>query len=68
MPNRNSWVSRFITVEYIAWDETQANIIGRFSSYEEAEKAVIDYAESLKPNLREEKEWKLYSLSHKKSR
>lgn len=47
----NGWWDDFITVEtiptYTAWDETQANEIGTFFTYEEAEKAIKEYTKTL---------------------
>ena len=48
----DDWVINFITFDgkdgkYIAWDETQANEIGRFYSDLEAKKAVLRYAKTL---------------------
>ena len=44
------WTTHFIAEHkcYIAWDETQANEIGRFLSYDEARNAVLEYAKTLK--------------------
>ena len=43
------WMNNFITMEvvYIAWDETQANELGRFSTRKEAVKSLINHAEYL---------------------
>lgn len=43
----DSWVNKSITTEYVAWDETQANIIGRYHSYKDAKQAILDYAKTL---------------------
>jgi hypothetical protein len=48
---KDDWVEKFITYAvgwYIAWDETQANELGRFRSYGEAKAAVLEYAETLR--------------------
>lgn len=47
------WYNKFITVHrvtrYTAWDETQANELGTFDSYEEAKEAILEYAKTLEP-------------------
>ena len=46
------WWDNFITegtrTTYTAWDETQANEIGTFFTYEEAQEAVKEYFEKRK--------------------
>ena len=43
------WMDNFITMEavYIAWDETQSDELGRFSTRKEAIKCLINHAEYL---------------------
>jgi hypothetical protein len=46
------WTKRYITFDweqrrYIAWDETQAFIIGKFSTIEEAVDNLIFYAKTI---------------------
>lgn len=46
------WYDNFITkddltMSYTAWDESQANELGTFDSYEGAKQAVLDYARTL---------------------
>ena len=49
---QKGWCNNFITAgtrpTYTAWDETQANEIGTFFTYEEAEEAVKEYYEKRK--------------------
>jgi hypothetical protein len=57
--NKN-WKDNFITKEdaltYIAWDETQANEIGRYATWREASDALDEYVKHLeKENLKDEK-------------
>lgn len=42
-----SWCVNFITTRYTAWDESQANELGTFDTYEEAVQALLDYAKTL---------------------
>ena len=41
------WTDNHITHSYIAWDETGANYIGIYSTQEEAQQALIEYAKIL---------------------
>jgi rRNA processing protein Krr1/Pno1 len=47
--DETNWFASFITQEkwYVAWDETQAGIIGKYKTYEEAKQAIINYAKNL---------------------
>ena len=58
MDNR-PWWDNFISIgkkiTYTAWDETQANEIGTFFSYQEAVDAIKAYAKTLEP---QEDKWK----------
>lgn len=47
-----AWWENFITYDglnylFVAWDETQANALGKFDSYKEAKEAVLTYAKTL---------------------
>ena len=47
-----AWVGNFITYdmctkEFVAWDETQANEIGRFNTTVSATQAILEYAKTL---------------------
>lgn len=53
--NETNWgdcfTANFITHEdwYVAWNETQDSIIGKYRTYEEAKQAIINYAKHLDP-------------------
>jgi hypothetical protein len=48
------WYDKFITIHhvcrYTAWDETQANELGTFDTYEEAKEAILKHAKTLEPD------------------
>ena len=49
---KDKWEHNFITKEgdiYIAWDETQANELGEYNTFEEAVEAIRKYAKTLNP-------------------
>ncbi len=52
----SEWWKNFITTdgdEFVCWDETQSNEIGRRNTYEEAKNLLFEYAKTLEYDERD---------------